>query len=79
MPAVKISVRLKLDENIERTNWCPSISGWTLTNYVVPERDRERLAIFQEFEFGFGHLMLLHSLSAIISRPLCSAVPWVKT
>jgi hypothetical protein len=57
MPAVKISARLKLDENIERTNWCPSISGWTLTNYVVPERGRERLAIFQEFEFGFGHLI----------------------
>jgi hypothetical protein len=29
MPAVKISARLKLDENIEGTNWCPSISGWT--------------------------------------------------
>jgi hypothetical protein len=22
--------RLKLDKNIERTDWCPSISGWAL-------------------------------------------------
>jgi hypothetical protein len=29
MPAVKISARLKLDENIEGTSCCPSISGWT--------------------------------------------------
>jgi hypothetical protein len=35
MPAVKISARLKLDENIERTNWCPSISGWTSDSCFV--------------------------------------------
>jgi hypothetical protein len=32
MPAVKIFARLELDETIERTNWCASISGWTPGN-----------------------------------------------
>jgi hypothetical protein len=47
MPAVKFFVRLDLDQIIEGTNyWCPSISGWTLTN-AHPE-----MAVFVGFYTG---------------------------
>jgi len=47
MPAVKFFVRLDIDQIIEGTNyWCPSISGWTLTN-AHPE-----MAVFVEFYTG---------------------------
>jgi hypothetical protein len=32
MPAVKFFARLDLDQIGESTNWCPSISGWTLNS-----------------------------------------------